>query len=57
MFFERSASVFANLLIACGHNRARQRDKLAHLMDDFANLQNEVREFNNFEFYNNLVLL
>lgn len=42
MFFERGATVFANLLIGCGHNRARLRDKLAHMMDDFANLQIEV---------------
>jgi len=26
----------------CGHNRARQRDKLAHLLEDFATLQDEV---------------
>jgi hypothetical protein len=42
MFFERSATVFASLLLGCGHNRARLRDKLAHMMEDFANLQIEV---------------
>jgi len=45
MFFERCVTVFGNLLITCGHNRARQRDRLAHLMEDFANIQNEVSSF------------
>jgi len=40
--------VFANLLIACGHNRARQRDKFAHLMDDLANLQNETEKIDSY---------
>lgn len=26
----------------CGYNRARQRDKLARLLDDFASLQDEA---------------
>lgn len=33
---------FSNLIQLCGHNRARQRDKLAHLLEDFANLQDEA---------------
>lgn len=27
----------------CGHNRARQRDKLSHLLEEYAALQDEVR--------------
>jgi hypothetical protein len=42
MFFDRCAPAFAALLMVCGHNRARQRDKLAHILDDFASLQIEV---------------
>jgi hypothetical protein len=26
----------------CGYNRARQRDKIARLLDNFASLQDEV---------------
>lgn len=33
---------FANLLQLCGHNRARQRDKLAHLLVEFTALQDEA---------------
>ncbi|XP_047117250.1 N-alpha-acetyltransferase 35, NatC auxiliary subunit [Schistocerca piceifrons] len=33
---------FGNLIQLCGHNRARQRDKLAHLLEDFAALQDEA---------------
>ncbi|XP_041975143.1 N-alpha-acetyltransferase 35, NatC auxiliary subunit isoform X2 [Aricia agestis] len=33
---------FAVLLQVCGHNRARQRDKLALLLDEFAALQEEA---------------
>jgi len=46
MFFDRCAPVFAALLMVCGHNRARQRDKLAHILDDFASLQIEVKYAN-----------
>jgi hypothetical protein len=42
MFFDRCATPFATLLVVWGHNRARQRDKLAHVLDDFANLQLET---------------
>lgn len=43
MFFDRCANPFASLLMTCGHNRARQRDRLAHMLEEFANLQYEVR--------------
>lgn len=33
---------FAMFIQICGYNRARQRDKLARLLDDFGNLQEEV---------------
>lgn len=42
MFFDRCATPFATLLVVWGHNRARQRDKLDHLLEDFAELQLEV---------------
>jgi len=45
MFFERCVTPFTSYLVACGHNRARQRDKLAHVLDDFANLQCEVMAY------------
>ena len=31
-----------SIIHALGHNRARQRDKLAHLLEEFAALQDEV---------------
>lgn len=42
-FLSHCVSLFGNLLQLSGHNRARQRDKLAHLLEDFATLQDEVR--------------
>lgn len=33
---------FVTFIQICGYNKARQRDKLAHLLDDFANLEDEV---------------
>ncbi|KAL1110430.1 hypothetical protein AAG570_007961 [Ranatra chinensis] len=33
---------FSNLIQLCGHNRARQRDKLAHLLEEFSTLQDEA---------------
>lgn len=42
-FLLHCVSLFASLLQLSGHNRARQRDKLAHLLEDFATLQDEVR--------------
>ncbi|XP_045447670.1 N-alpha-acetyltransferase 35, NatC auxiliary subunit [Melitaea cinxia] len=41
-FLARCVRPFAVLLQVCGHNRARQRDKLALLLDDFATLQEEA---------------
>lgn len=34
-----------SFLRICGFNRARQRDKIARLLDNFASLQDEVRDF------------
>ena len=34
-----------SIIHALGHNRARQRDKLAHILEEFAALQDEVRDF------------
>lgn len=42
-FLSHCVSLFGSLLQLSGHNRARQRDKLAHLLEDFATLQDEVR--------------
>ncbi|KAL3268406.1 hypothetical protein HHI36_007521 [Cryptolaemus montrouzieri] len=41
-YLMRCIRPFANFLQLCGHNRARQRDKLAHLLEDFSNLQDEA---------------
>ncbi|XP_013149597.1 PREDICTED: N-alpha-acetyltransferase 35, NatC auxiliary subunit isoform X2 [Papilio polytes] len=41
-FLVRCVRPFAVLLQVCGHNRARQRDKLALLLDEFAALQEEA---------------
>lgn len=41
-FFHHCTSLFGSLLQLSGHNRARQRDKLAHLLLDFATLHDEV---------------
>ncbi|XP_068626946.1 N-alpha-acetyltransferase 35, NatC auxiliary subunit isoform X2 [Battus philenor] len=41
-FLLRCVRPFAVLLQVCGHNRARQRDKLALLLDEFAALQEEA---------------
>lgn len=34
---------FCSLIQIHGHNRARQRDKLGHILEEFATLQDEVR--------------
>jgi hypothetical protein len=52
-FFDHCTRPFAGLIQICGHNKARQRDKLAHLMEDFSALQDEV----NFSTYNFSVIL
>ena len=36
-----------SIIHALGHNRARQRDKLAHILEEFAALQDEVRHSGN----------
>ncbi|GLH12633.1 N-alpha-acetyltransferase 35, NatC auxiliary subunit homolog [Gryllus bimaculatus] len=41
-FLNHCVRPFGNLIQLCGHNRARQRDKLAHLLEDFATLQDEA---------------
>ncbi|XP_059048022.1 N-alpha-acetyltransferase 35, NatC auxiliary subunit isoform X2 [Achroia grisella] len=41
-FLSRCVRPFAVLLQVCGHNRARQRDKFALLLDEFATLQDEA---------------
>lgn len=33
---------FCSLIQIHGHNRARQRDKLGHILEEFATLQDEV---------------
>lgn len=41
-FLSHCTRPFANFLQLCGHNRARQRDKLAHLLEEFTTVQDEV---------------
>ncbi|RZF44671.1 hypothetical protein LSTR_LSTR000623 [Laodelphax striatellus] len=41
-FLNHCVMPFGNLIQLCGHNRARQRDKLAHLLEEFATLQDEA---------------
>ncbi|XP_047507728.1 N-alpha-acetyltransferase 35, NatC auxiliary subunit isoform X1 [Pieris napi] len=41
-FLSRCVRPFAAFLQVCGHNRARQRDKLAMLLDEFAGLEEEA---------------
>lgn len=43
-FFNRCVRPFEQLIQTCGHNRARQRDKVAHLLEEFAMLQDEVSQ-------------
>ena len=38
----RAVRPICNLLQISGHNRARQRDKWAHILDELVNLQDEV---------------
>lgn len=42
-FLSHCSRPFTLFLQLCGHNRARQRDKLAHLLEEFTTLQDEVR--------------
>lgn len=41
-FLFYNGHIFVNFLRICGFNRARQRDKIARLLDNFASLQDEV---------------
>lgn len=41
-FLSHCTRPFVNFLQLCGHNRARQRDKLAHLLEEFTAVQDEV---------------
>jgi hypothetical protein len=41
-FFFYNEHTFVMFLEICGFNRARQRDKIARLLDNFASLQDEV---------------
>ncbi|KAJ8981491.1 hypothetical protein NQ317_007017 [Molorchus minor] len=41
-FLSHCSRPFINVLQLCGHNRARQRDKLAHLLEEFTTLQDEA---------------
>lgn len=52
-FFFYNQSTFVSFIEICGYNRARQRDKLAKLLDNFANLQDEAERVDVF-FYNYL---
>ncbi|XP_066582916.1 N-alpha-acetyltransferase 35, NatC auxiliary subunit [Prorops nasuta] len=47
-FLAHCVTLFTSLLKLSGHNRARQRDKLAHLLDDFATLQDEAERVDGF---------
>ncbi|CAK9830939.1 N-alpha-acetyltransferase 35, NatC auxiliary subunit [Anthophora retusa] len=47
-FLSHCVSLFGGLLQLTGHNRARQRDKLAHLLEDFATLQVEAERVDEF---------
>lgn len=45
-FLHHCIRPFANFIQLCGHNRARQRDKLAQvLVEDFSSLQDEAERF------------
>ncbi|XP_077297193.1 N-alpha-acetyltransferase 35 isoform X2 [Arctopsyche grandis] len=48
IFLNRCARPFTILLQVCGHNRARQRDKLAHLLSEFATLKEEAENIDIF---------
>ncbi|KAE8751999.1 hypothetical protein FOCC_FOCC001162 [Frankliniella occidentalis] len=44
MFLLHCGRPFVQLIQLCGHNRARQRERLAHLLEDFSNLQDEAEK-------------
>jgi hypothetical protein len=41
-FLNKCTPVFVNLLQILGHNKARQREKFSHILEEFAGLQEEV---------------
>ena len=41
-FLNKCSPVFANLIQILGNNKARQREKFAHILEDFSTLQEEV---------------
>ncbi|VVC39480.1 Hypothetical protein CINCED_3A014628 [Cinara cedri] len=47
-FFEHCIRPFTGLIQTCGYNKARQRDKLAHLMEEFSALQDESQRIDAF---------
>jgi len=47
-FFTHCTRPFGNFLQLCGHNRARQRDKLAHILEEFTALQDEAERVDAF---------
>ncbi|KAF4529306.1 hypothetical protein B566_EDAN011400 [Ephemera danica] len=47
-FFGHCVRPLGSLIQICGHNRARQRDKLAHLLEEFATLQDEAERVDAF---------
>lgn len=47
-FLSHCVRPFGSLLQLCGHNRARQRDKLAHLLEDLAGLQDEAERVDSY---------
>uniref|UniRef100_A0A8D9A5B8 Protein MAK10 homolog n=1 Tax=Cacopsylla melanoneura TaxID=428564 RepID=A0A8D9A5B8_9HEMI len=47
-FLQHCVRPFAGLIQMCGHNRARQRDRLGHLLEEFAALQDEAERVDAF---------
>ncbi|XP_012260667.2 N-alpha-acetyltransferase 35, NatC auxiliary subunit [Athalia rosae] len=47
-FLGHCVCLFGSLVQLTGHNRARQRDKLAHLLEDFAALQDEAERVDSY---------
>ncbi|KAI5708741.1 hypothetical protein M8J76_002289 [Diaphorina citri] len=47
-FLNHCVRPFAGLIQMCGHNRARQRDRLSHLLEEFAALQDEAERVDAF---------
>lgn len=47
-FLTRCAGPFRNFLQLCGHNRARQRDKLIYSLEEFAELQYDAERLDSY---------